>query len=79
MLSATLVADLSSEALLNIASSSSAGMSLFPSATQVSYQFFNIELNLELGYCVRSTGIMPHLKNQEKSLIEPSSHRLTSD
>ena len=79
MLSAVLVADLSSEAPLNIASSSSAGMSFFPSATQVSYRFFNIELNPELGYCVGLRGIMPHLKNQEKYLIEPSAHRLTSD
>ena len=71
--------EIMSGAALNIASSSSAGMSFFPSATQVSHQFFNIELNLELGYCIRSTGIMPHLKNQEKCLIEPSSHRLTSD
>ena len=63
--------EIMSEAPLNIASSSSAGMSFFPSATQV--------LHLELGYCIRSTGIMPHLKNQEKCLIEPSSHRLTSD
>ena len=52
MLSAVLVADLSSEAPSNIASSSSAVMSFFPSATQASYQLFNIELNLELGYCV---------------------------
>ena len=79
MLSAVLVADLSSEAPLNIASSSSAGMSFFPSATQVSYRFFNIELNPEPGYCVGLRGIMPHLKNQEKYLIEPSAHRLTSD
>ena len=79
MLSAVSVADLLSEIPLNIASSSSAGMSFFPSATQVSYWFFNIELNLELGYCVQSAGIMPHLKNQEKCLIEPSAHRLTSD
>ena len=62
MLSAVLVADLSSEAP---ASSSSAGMSFFPSDTQVSYRFFNIELNLGIGYCVWSTGVMPHQKNQE--------------
>ena len=74
-----LVADLLSEVPLIIVSSSSAGISFFPSATQVSYRFFNIELNLELGYCVGLRGIMPHLKNQEKYLIEPSAHRLTSD
>ena len=119
MLSAMLVADLSSEVLLNIASSSSAGMSLFPSATQVSYRFFNIELNLELRYCsidtyyatpkksrkkfnraiksqtyirlvsyyhilgrwfiFRRLNNVSYLKNQEKCLIEPPTHRLTSD
>ena len=66
MLSAVLVADLSLEVPLNIASSSSAEMLFFLSVTQVSYRYFNIELNLKLGYCVRSKAIMPHLKNHEE-------------
>ena len=66
MLSAVLVADLSLEAPLNIASSSSAEMLFFLSVTQVSYRYFNIELNLKLGYCVQSKAIMPHLKNHEE-------------